>query len=293
MKLSNQKVGALFILSGTALFGLYGVFSRLIKLGFNTFSQTFIIGFIAAITILVVFKYRRYSWKKIQRGDMLWFVLWGTSGALVTALMFLSFNNIAIATSYFMFYSMMVVAGIIFGKIFFLEEFNILKFMSLSLSIIGLVFVFYSETGPAFIKYEMFALMGGILAGFWNTASKKISSNYASTQMMLINSSFMIIVGILGMIIMKEPIPLSIPIEAWGYIILYAILELVAAILIILGFKHLEAQKASLLMPIEVVFAAIFGFIFYKEIPTILVLIGGLLIMIGAIMPNIKNTSNK
>ncbi len=293
MKLSNQKVGALFILSGTALFGLYGVFSRLIKLGFNTFSQTFIIGFIAAITILVVFKYRRYSWKKIQRGDMLWFVLWGTSGALVTALMFLSFNNIAIATSYFMFYSMMVVAGIIFGKIFFLEEFNILKFMSLSLSIIGLVFVFYSETGPAFIKYEMFALMGGILAGFWNTASKKISSNYASTQMMLINSSFMIIVGILGMIIMKEPIPLSIPIEAWGYIILYAILELVAAILIILGFKHLEAQKASLLMPTEVVFAAIFGFIFYKEIPTILVLIGGLLIMIGAIMPNIKSRSNK
>lgn len=54
------------------------------------------------------------------------------------------------------------------------------------------------------------------------------------------------------------------------------------------GFKRLEAQIGTLVMPMEVFFAALFGFIFYRETLTILTILGGLLIISGIVIPNLR-----
>jgi len=55
------------------------------------------------------------------------------------------------------------------------------------------------------------------------------------------------------------------------------------------GFKHLEAQKASLLLLSELLFIILIGVIFYSEIPSIQEFFGSILIFIGLTLPYIKN----
>jgi len=52
------------------------------------------------------------------------------------------------------------------------------------------------------------------------------------------------------------------------------------------GFAYVEAALASNIVSLESFFAVIFGFLFYKEIPTLFVFIGGLLIMGSVVLLN-------
>jgi drug/metabolite transporter (DMT)-like permease len=52
------------------------------------------------------------------------------------------------------------------------------------------------------------------------------------------------------------------------------------------GFAYVEAALASNIVSLESFFAVIFGFLFYKEIPTLQVFIGGLLIIASVIFLN-------
>ncbi len=81
------------------------------------------------------------------------------------------------------------------------------------------------------------------------------------------------------------PPELSIP---WLTIIIYALSQIVVVKLVIYGFRHLEAHLGTLIMPLEVFFGALFGFIFFKEVLSIYSIIGGLLIISGFTLPNLK-----
>ena len=57
----------------------------------------------------------------------------------------------------------------------------------------------------------------------------------------------------------------------------------------VFGFKHIEAQKASLLLLSELVFILIIGVIFYREILSLFEIIGSILIFIALVVPNIQS----
>lgn len=283
--------GTLFIVLAAASYGLYGIYSRLIGQDFGEFSQSWTRNTIILI-ILGMFLFVRKTWKKIERKDWKWMILWPLSDVVSIVLLYITFNNLSIGTSYFLLYATMIIGGFIFGNLLYKEQLSSIKIASIILSLLGLSLIFSVEFSMAKLQFIAFGLLSGISTALWNTLSKKVSDRYPNAQLVFIDAVVALSATSIGSLIVRDSIPyLTNPVWTWQ--ILYALTQISAVALVILGFRYLEAQTASLILPIEVIFAVFFGFFFFHEILPVQTLLGGLLIASAAILPNLNDSSGK
>ena len=100
-------------------------------------------------------------------------------------------------------------------------------------------------------------------------------------------------VSLLGFLLIKETLPsFSNPIP-WLWIVGFALSGILSSFLLIRGFKYVEAQVGSLILPMELVFASIFGFLFFGEVLKFNVYLGGFLIFLAAVIPVFNLSSKK
>jgi drug/metabolite transporter (DMT)-like permease len=291
--MNNNLKGTIAILILTALYGSYGVFNRLIGQEFGTFSQHLVrngLVIIFSLFSLVVFK---QTFKKIKKKDLKWILLWLLTGSWVMIALFLAFNYLLISTVYFLFYSTMIISGVACGKIFFKEKLDYVKIISIIFSILGLTSIYSLVVNPEDLPYVLLSLGAGVALGFWNTISKKFSSNYPELQLVFWDASFSTLVGLIGLILTSEALPAVGLTSGWLWITVYAIVQIFTVGLLVFGFKHLEAQVGSVMMPIEIVFASLFSYLIFGESLSTGSIIGGALIAAAAFLPNIKMVLKK
>ena len=111
--------------------------------------------------------------------------MWILPASFQPILTFIAFTHLPVGITYFLIYSTMITGGIISGKIFFSEKFNLEKLVSVVLILIGLVFIYKSDLTLITNGYVLLALTSGLIVGFWNTLTKKVSGNYPEAQMIL------------------------------------------------------------------------------------------------------------
>lgn len=211
-------------------------------------------------------------------------ILWPLSDVVSIVLLYITFNNLSIGTSYFLLYATMIIGGLIFGNLLYKEQLSGTKIASIVLSLLGLSFIFSVELSMEKAQYIIFGLLSGISTALWNTLSKKVSNRYPNAQLVCIDAAVALCATLIGSLIVKDPVPLfTNPIWTWQ--VLYALTQISAVAFVILGFRYLEAQVASVILPIEVIFAVIFGFLFFHEILPPRTLLGGFLIASATILP--------
>lgn len=284
---SNQKYGVLSLFTAASFYGLYGIFSRLIGSAFGNFNQNWIRNAMVLILISVVIFITKTKLKSIKRADLKWIVVWFLSGSWVTVLTFIAFNNLPISTTYLAIYSSMITAGFISGKVFFNEYLNKIKIISLILSFLGLLIIYQFSITEDQLLFLVLALISGFMTGIWNTISKKFSSNYPNNQMVMMDAASSVIAALFGAIIFKEYLPDVILTISWVWISIYAVIQTINVGLIVYGFKNIEAQIGSIILPVEVIFATVFSILIFKEIPSISTVLGGVFILIAAIIPSV------
>lgn len=76
--------------------------------------------------------------------------------------------------------------------------------------------------------------------------------------------------------------------NVWFATGLFGLLFLSTGFLMVYGFKYVEAQKGTLIMLLDVVLGILFGYLFFKEIPSVISMFGGGLILFAIILPNIS-----
>jgi len=289
----NQKILGVFLLLGsTIIYGLFGIFSKQIAV-FGSFSQGWIRYSIALSIILLMFITGKVKWKRVEKKDIKWFLTWILPASFQPILTFIAFTHLPVGITYFLLYSTMITGGILSGKIFFLEKINLEKLISMILILIGLVFIYKSDLTLITNGYVLLALISGLIVGFWNTLTKKVSGNYPEFQMIFLDGLSTFTVSLFGFLIVKEALPSISNTSSWLWIIAFAFSGILSSFLLIRGFKYVEAQIGSLILPMELVFASVFGFLFFGEILHLNVYIGGLFIFIAAILPVLKLSKAK
>jgi len=280
----GKNLGYFYILLSTVIYGFYGILSRFTST-FSPFSQSVVKFSLIVLIITTLFLTKKIKWVKIEKKDIKWFLFWIIPCSFQPILTFIAFNHLPIGTTYFLIYSTMILGGIISGKIFFHEKLSLVKMISLALIFAGLIVIYYSDISLLSNIYVLFALLSGLSVGLWNTLSKKVSSKYPEFQMILLDSFSAITIGVFGAILLSEKLPPTTNVVPWIWIIIYAIANIAASFLLIKGFKSVEAQKGSLILPLEIVFASIFGFLFFSESLQLSVYLGGGLILLASILP--------
>ena len=288
----KRLTGSSFLLISAAIYGLFGIFSRYTN-NFPAFSQGWVRYSIILIVISLSFLFKKATWKKVQKKDIKWFLIWILPASFQPIVTFIAFNHLPLGIAYFLIYSTMILGGVISGKIFFFEKLNPKKILSLVLVFIGLFLIYRSDITLIKNIYVLLALVSGLLVGFWNTLTKKVSGNYSEFQMMTLDGSSTVIVGLIGSFFLKETLPSITDISSWVWIFVFALANIGAGFLLIKGFKYIEAQVGSLIVPTEIIFAAIFGYLFFGEILKINIYLGGFFILIGALLPAIEFSNKK
>ena len=218
---------------------------------------------------------------------------WILPASFQPVLTFVAFTHLPVGITYFLLYSTMILGGILSGKIFFHENFNFGKLISLVLVLIGLYLIYRSDITLITSVYVFVALLSGLIVGFWNTLTKKVSGNYPELQMILLDGSSTLSVSLLGLIVVHEVLPPISNVSTWLWIIGFAFSGILSSLFLIKGFKEVEAQVGSLILPMELIFASIFGFVFLGEILKVNVYLGGLLILFAAIVPAYQESYGK
>jgi drug/metabolite transporter (DMT)-like permease len=284
--MTTQTKGVSFILLSALSFGTYGVWSRLMAGAFGEFSQAWSRGLF--LLILIIFANAKFKFvKPIKRKDLKWFAMIALAGGLNQAPYFYGFAHLSIGTATLLFYAALVVGGYLIGKLVFNEIFTPTKIISLILAFLGMYAIYHFTLEPNQIVAALLTVMAGFMGSIGAVLPKKLSGDYHELQIM--SGYFIIMVignGFLAYL-MNDSLPtftLSTPWLAW---LAYATALLIANMAVIEGFKTIEASIGSLIGLAEIIFGVILGVILFSENIGLGTIIGGLLILISAALPNI------
>ena len=290
--MKKKITGVSLVFVSTVLYGFLGIISRYIEPSFGVFSQSYVRESITVLLLLMILKLRR-SWKTIQVKDRKWFFLWAVAGAPIMLFLFPAFQNLTIGTVNFLMFGSILIAGEALGTILFNEKFDRTEIISLLISLTGLAVMFELVASPDTLIYIIYALIGGALIGSYNVFSKKISDRYSPEQIYITASGLAIVISIVSALYSSESLPSLQEPNHWYAIGLSSLIIIGAAFSVIGGFKRVEAQVGTLIMPLQAVFASLFGYYFFGEEISIQFAVGAVLIIIGSILPAFSELSIK
>lgn len=279
--------GFLAILFASFLFGVQSIFMRFIGTGLGVFYPFVIRGFLISVT-LYIFLLLTHGFKDIRKKDYVWFLLMPLFGIATFITFFIAINHITIGTVLFLHYASLAITGFAFGYIAFTERLNKVKLSSLLLVLLGLLFIFSLPRLERNLLYFLLALISGSASSAWYLISKKISSKYPYSQILAIDSTIVLLLCALFGILNKETFYFPNISFKWASIVGMTIASFGGYLLTVYGFRFLQAQIASLILLLEVVFGLLLAWIFFFEIPTTQTLLGGFLILIGVALPSLS-----
>lgn len=290
MSVDMQKTlsAILSLILATLLYSSFGVLTRFVGFDLPVYFASFARDLLGALILLLPLLLTKKI-QKVNKLDWIWLFMRSCGGVLGFLGSYYAFYYLPMGTAYFIFYGGSTVMGFILGAWIFKEKISLLERISLLVSLIGLLLI-YSVGGVSedLLPYLAWALSGGIGAAVWNTFSKKVSGQYSATQLNGIDFAIFMLIMMVLSLLQKEVWVLPSLSSAWIGSLVFAIMFVITGQLMIYGFKYLDAKKGSLIMLLEVVFGALVGWIIYQETLSFWALLGGALILTGAILPQLK-----
>lgn len=288
MKKTAENIkGSLALLLAGFIFASYGLFTRFISKAFDVGFQTWTRGLISLIILLII-GIKTHTFKKIKSKDIKWYLVYTLGGAFVIVPFTLAVVHAPLGTALFLFYSVSTICNFFYGSLVFKERLTPIKLISITLAIIGMIFLYYGNMGFTDPLYLFWAIVSGFFYSLYSTFNKKLSNQYSVIQIASSNQFMVFIINLVISLILMEKTNyqfLSIP---WVFNGLFALLFTATTILIVYGFKRIEVQKGSLILLSELIFVVLFGFIVYKEVPTTLSAIGSICIFTSLVAPTLQ-----
>lgn len=269
------------------MFASYGVWSRFLgDLGFGIFFQGWTRALLM-IAILLPVLIKRKELIVIAKRDWKWLVVFlvFTSGTQVP--LYYAFNHMDIGTTSLLFFVTMLITMYVVGVIFLNEKMSWVKGIAFLLACFGLYFVFSFSMTKFALLAALAAVLNGVASGGEVSFSKKLSGSYSPLYLVILSQAIIAITHFPFSHLFQEVQYVPEFNMTWLYMVAYAIAGVLGFGLLIAGLKYLESSVGGLLGLLEIVFSVSFGILFFSELLTLRIIIGGLIIMLAAALPHI------
>jgi drug/metabolite transporter (DMT)-like permease len=292
MKNRNQLLGAGSLLTSTFIYGFFGVLAKLIGFDIPLF-YTSAIRNVPALIILGSMLLIKRDWKKIEKKDFVWIFLRTLLGGASFIATYIAVFYLPIGLELFIYFAGGTIGGYIIGIYFFNERITYAKIISLFVALFGLIVIYWSNFTSVEISFVVLSFVSGLGSAVWNGFSKKVSHKYSITQLNFVDTViFVIFMAIVSLIIQENWIVPQFS-TLWLYILMFGLMFIPTGQLMIYGYKHLNVHLATLIMLTEILFGAILGLIFFREMLSLSTLLGGGLIILAIVLPEIKFGKNE
>ncbi|MCA9308233.1 DMT family transporter [candidate division WWE3 bacterium] len=283
---SRTLKGYSLILLAAVGFGSYGVWARYIGGDFGVYYHAWIRSVMVLLIILPV-GYFTKQFKRVDAVDLKWLLVPVFCGIFTQAPIYYAFNNMDIGTATLLFFAMFLITSYVIGSALFGEKLTHIKVFSLIVGLLGLVLVFGISLGKFSLLAIMLASLTGIASGGEVVFSKKTSSKYSSLQINLYVWLGILITHLPTSLLVGETQLVPQFNFIWFSMLAYSVVGLLSFWLVIEGFKTVDASIGSLIGLMEVVFGVLFGVVLFGESLTSTFLLGGLLILVAGMLPDL------
>lgn len=292
LNMSKNTKGIILVTLSSLLFGSYGAWAKLIGSDFQEFFQGYTRALIVLLILLPIgIYYKRFE--RIKKKDIKWFTTFITFGAFTQAPLFYAFNNMHIGTAILLFYSAMLITMYTIGFIFMREKPTLVKIVALILGLAGLGLTFKISLVVFTFFAPILALLNGIASGGEVAFTKKVSDKYSTIQINVLVWVGILFSNLLFSLVLKETQVAPAVSLAWIYQLGYSLSSLLAFLLVIEGFKYVEASIGGLLGLLEIIFGVLLGILLFNEVLEPEAIIGGLLILIAAGLPHLQKLHHR
>ena len=282
--LPERQKATLALFGATSLYGLNGVLTRFLGDDFDAFTQFFARSvMVALILAFVVSMFHYRPWRVLEPSDVPWIIGWALSRSASAVLFFFAVLVLPIGMTAVLTVGGSLISAYAVGTLLFGEKITHRKLIAGALSMLGVVIISWGSFGTSNVFYIMLATSAGLIGSLWNVFSKKFTGGYSASQLAMIDAvlSALCMLPLMFIFGSKAPaIALSIP---WLVVLAFAISQFLSVRLIVYGFRNLEAQVASLIMPVELFFAALYGLLLFGEVLSFTTVVGGLLVAAASI----------
>jgi drug/metabolite transporter (DMT)-like permease len=181
---------------------------------------------------------------------------------------------------------MFIITAYFVSRFYLGEQITRVKIFAMIFAFIGLSFVF----GGAILAFAplglLLAALNGVASGGEMAFSKKPEAKYSA--------ALIVFIGWVATFLTHLPISLLIGESqimpefnmAWFWLMAYSIVNALAFLLAVVGFRLVDASVASLIGLSEIIFAVLFGALIFHEKLSLSIGIGGAIILFAAMLPD-------
>ena len=192
-----------------------------------------------------------------------------------------------IGTATLIFYSMYVITSYVVGKIFLKEKITIPKIISLFLAFLGLFLIFGISLSIFSFLALLMAGVNGIASGGEVATTKKTTEKFSSLQIGIYVWAGILITHLpLSLLFGEKQIVPELNL-VWLSMCAFALAGLISFWLVIEGYKYVDASIGGLIGLFEIIAGIGFGFIIFHEELTLLTYLGGGIIILSAMLPDL------
>lgn len=288
--MTNKTKGFLALLASGITFGSFGIWVRLLSSELTSYQQiVFRNLFALSFTVLIIIL-KKINWKEIRTINRHKLISFAFVVPISVILYVFAVTNEKIAVVTFAFYGGTIITSWLLGMLFLKEKPDKLGWVSLLLVFIGLIVMNYPMSFTSLSFGFVLAFLSGATDGLANYLRKSLGGNLNKFLLVLLTaiggvlvSGFMILLSGNNLLFMTD-----LPTNVWLTGILFGGLLILVNFLLLYGFQHFDVSLGSIVLSTELFFATFFAVIVFREVPSLFEIIGGILILVGVVVPNIQ-----
>jgi drug/metabolite transporter (DMT)-like permease len=283
----SAPLGASLIVFSSLFYASYGIWTKLMGNFFGGYTASAFRSVLVLLMLvplaLAYHKLGPIDWRHNRRyiiGMVISSLF--TSGPLYFAIL-----HAGVGVSLTIGYAGIVIGMFFFGWLFAGERFSKDKLLSTCLSFIGLWLVFSPNIAGLGWLPLVAAAVSGLSVAANGVFAKELSYNAAQSTVLLWITS--VVANVIMALVLGEHQPAFGWHLPWLYLVVFAMVSVVASWAFVRGVKLIDAGAAGILGLMEIVFGVLFGVIFFGEHIGLVVLMGMIVIMAAAIVPYVKD----
>ena len=267
--------------TAAAFYGSMGMWSVMMSDAFGAWSSGWVRATIVFVVMGVIGICTK-QFRRIEKGDLLWFGLLAISG-LVAIPYFFGFLLLGAGMGTVIFDIAMAIGGFLFARFLLKEKITLIKIISLTIALIGVVIVYGVSFGSDTLLGGLMMLLAGAVFQPLILVSNKKLLKYSKIQQVIANFVGIFVVCLPLSFVFHDTLPAfsDTNLLPWIAVTAFAGVNIGAMYFRICSLKHLNISVVVLVGLLEIVFGVLFGVLFLGESFTARIGVGIAVIIIG------------
>lgn len=286
--MSSQVKGFFSLLLCALIFASFSIWVRLLDVELLPYQQIGFRNSLALVISILVIAITRQSFRSMKAVSPWWLLAYTLTFPIAVVLYTLSVLQVPIMTTIFGLYLGSLITSLVVGISIFKESITLPKIISLGLVLLGLITYIYPFQSEMLSIGLLLAVASGGFDALANSFRKFLAGKidrFVLVSLQMIGG--LCVAGALMLVFQQTTLPSLSPVT-WLIGLIFGLSLVAISYLTLVGFSNFDLNLGTVVLSTELFFAALLGYLVFKEAATPTQILGGALLLVASGITNVS-----